>query len=79
MYKKIREMPTPPQMYTDQLVKDGVISAEEVQKLREQIEGHFEQEFQKSLTLTPSLKDTTNPSYRGSRSMTHKWSEMTFS
>lgn len=27
----------------------------------------------------PDLKNTTDPSYRGSRSMTHKWSGMQFS
>ena len=30
MYKKIREMPTPPQMYKEKLVAEGVITEEEV-------------------------------------------------
>ena len=79
MYKRIREMKTPPKQYQDQLIAEGVISAEEAEKLRTQIEAHFEQEFQKSLNFKPQLKDTTNPAYRGSRSMTHKWEGMQFS
>lgn len=45
MYAKIRSMPTPPKRYEEQLVSEGVISADEISKLREQIEAHFEQEF----------------------------------
>lgn len=30
MYKKIREMPTPPQMYKEKLIAEGVITEEEV-------------------------------------------------
>jgi 2-oxoglutarate dehydrogenase complex dehydrogenase (E1) component-like enzyme len=26
--------------------------------------------------MVPNMKDTTNPAYRGSRSMTHKWKDM---
>ena len=79
MYKKIREILTPPKQYQEQLISEGVISAEDAQKLRDQIETHFEQEYQKSLNLVPSLKDTTDPKYRGSRSLTHKWAGMQFS
>ena len=34
MYKVIRERQTPPQQYADQLVAEGVITADEVQKIR---------------------------------------------
>ena len=35
MYKKIREMPTPPKQYQEKLISEGVITAEETQKLRD--------------------------------------------
>ena len=76
MYKKIKGMPTPPLQYQEQLISEGVISAAECEKLREQVLGHFEQEFQKSLEFIPQLKNTTDPNYRGSRSLTHKWQGM---
>jgi len=47
--------------------------------LTNQINEHFEKEYQASLTFKPSIKDTTDPKYKGSRSMTHKWAGMKFS
>ena len=79
MYQKIRSMETPPQRYAKALIEQGIITSEENESLRNQVEEHFEKEYQASLTLKPSLKDTINPSYKGSRSMTHKWASMTFS
>lgn len=79
MYGKIRSMPTPPQLYEQTLVNEGIITQEEAKKLREQVEAHFEAEYQASLTLKPDLKNTRNPTYRGSRSLTHKWSDLEFS
>ena len=79
MYEKIRSMETPPTQYETKLVDEGVLSKEEAQKLREQIDAHFEAEYEASLTLKPNLKNTIDPNYRGSRSLTHKWSGMAFS
>ena len=79
MYKRIREMPTPPQQYQAKLVAEGVVTQAEITALREQIEAHFEQEYQQSLTFVPELKNTTDSNYRGSRSLTHKWQGMQFS
>ena len=45
MYEKIRSKPTPPKEYEQRLIAEGVITQEEVTKLRAQIESHFEQEF----------------------------------
>ena len=50
-----------------------------MQKTRDQINEHFESEYQASLTHTPTLKNATNPKYRGSRTLTHKWEGMQFS
>lgn len=73
MYKKIREMPTPPKAYEAELVAEGVITEAEAKSLRDQVLAHFEQEYEKSLSLVPSLANTTSAAYRGSRAMTHKW------
>ena len=35
MYEKIRSMPTPPQLYEQTLVNEGILSQEEANKLRE--------------------------------------------
>ena len=48
-------------------------------KLRNEINNHFETEYQASLKFKPTLKNTTDPTYRGSRTLTHKWSGMQFS
>ena len=79
MYQKIRSMETPPQRYAKSLIAQGVVTEAEVEALRTQINEHFEKEFQASLTFQPSLKDTKDPRYKGSRSLTHKWAGMEFS
>ena len=79
MYKKIRSMDTQPTSYAKNLIAAGVVTADQVQKTRDEINQHFESEFQASLKFVPSMQDTTNPSYRGSRSLTHKWAGMAFS
>ena len=79
MYKKIREIKTPPQQYQDQLIAEGVLTAEECEKLRQQVLTHFEEEFKQSLERKPSMKCVRDPNYRGSRSLTHKWQDMQFS
>jgi 2-oxoglutarate dehydrogenase complex dehydrogenase (E1) component-like enzyme len=40
---------------------------------------HFESEFEQSLNFTPSVKNMTNPKYKGSRAFTHKWRGMVLS
>jgi len=79
MYAKIRSMDTPPTAYEKELIAQGIVSADEAAKLRSQIDEHFEAEYQASLSLKPDIKNTTNPAYRGSRSLTHKWKDMVFS
>lgn len=79
MYKKIRSMETQPVSYSKKLVKAGIVTEAEVQQIRDQINTHFESEYQASLSFKPSIKDTTDPNYRGSRSLTHKWADYQFS
>jgi len=79
MYKKIRSMKTQPVSYAEKLVEAGVISGEMLGKHREDINKHFEEEFEKSKKFVPSLQDTTDEKYKGSRAMTHKWKGYVFS
>ena len=51
MYKKIRSMDTQPKSYANKLISAGVISEQEVQQVRDQINQHFEAEYQASLTF----------------------------
>lgn len=48
-------------------------------KLIKQINDHFEEEFKASESFKPTLKNTTDPTYKGSRSLTHKWQGLVFS
>ena len=79
MYSKIRSLDTPPQRYAKTLIEQGIVTQEYVDNLKEQIDEHFEKEYQASLTFKPTLKNTRDPKYRGSRSLTHKWADMAFS
>ena len=68
-----------PQGYGFKFIKENIIKQEEYDKMINDIQQHFESEYEKSLTLKPNLKDTTDPNYKGSKSMTHKWENMDFS
>jgi len=56
-----------------------LVTEADAKGLREQINTHFEKEYQASLERKPDLKSTRDPTYRGSRSLTHKWKDMQFS
>lgn len=73
MYAKIRSLETPPKRYASSLISQGIVTSEDVEKLRKEINGYFEKEYQASLAFKPTLKNTRDPSYRGSRTLTHKW------
>lgn len=47
--------------------------------MKAQVEQHFDDEFKASETMKPSIAETRDPSYKGSRSLTHKWKGMEFS
>jgi len=79
MYEKIRARKTPPTMYAEHLVEDGIIDEAGVQKIKDQVNKYFETEWEKSKEYTPSMKDFKNPKYRGSRTLTHKWVDMVLS
>lgn len=79
MYQKIRSMESLPQSFAKKLVEQSIVSQEEVDSIISEIDQHFENEYQKSLSFEPKLKNTINPKYKGSRAMTHKWAGIQFS
>ena len=79
MYSKVRSLQSFPDALADKMVEEGLITKDEVENIKNEINSHFENEFQKSQTFSPKLKNTTDPKYKGSRALTHKWSGMDFS
>ena len=51
MYKEIRSRDTPPTLFASKLIERGTVSKDDVDKLRTQIQDHFEGEYQASLTM----------------------------
>lgn len=48
-------------------------------KMKQQITAHFEEEFKASENYKPTVAETKDPKFKGSRSLTHKWASMDFS
>jgi len=55
------------------------VRQDQIDRVINQSNKYFEDEFQASKTFEPSIKQTRDPNYRGSRSLTHKWKDMAFS
>ena len=80
MYQKIRSLPASlPSQYGQELQGQGLVSDDDIAKVKAEVQAHFESEYQKSLNFKPKLQDTTSSKYKGSRAFTHKWEGMTFS
>lgn len=45
----------------------------------DQIVNHFEEEFKEMEKVVPTVEQTRDPTFKGSRSLTHKWKDMEFS
>lgn len=61
MYKKIKAIPTVKDLYAEQLIKQGIISKEEVEKLAE--------EYRDKLDKGQSIVETVKGNYTGKRSV----------
>lgn len=61
MYKKIKSMPTVKDLYAEQLIKQGIISKEEVEKLTE--------EYRDKLDKGQPIVETVKGNYTGKRSV----------
>ena len=56
MYERIRAMKSLGEQYSVELIKQGVISQEEVDSIRKQINDHFEAEFEQSKKYEATLE-----------------------
>jgi len=79
MYKKIRSLKSPPQLYAEMLKEEGLIKDAQIKKIVDRIHQYFEDEYQAAADFKPTLESTKDKEYKGSRSMTHKWEGMDFS
>jgi len=79
MYEKVRAMQSLAKQYSELLVDQSVMTQEEVDRLRAEINQHFESEFEKSKSFKPDILKTKDARYKGSRAFTHKWEGIDFS
>ncbi|MTI17829.1 2-oxoglutarate dehydrogenase E1 component [Rhodobacteraceae bacterium RKSG542] len=65
MYRKIRKHETTLQIYADKLVKEGLISAEEVDKAKADWRSHLDREFETGNTYKPNKADWLDGKWSG--------------
>ena len=78
MYKAIRSKKKYYDELKDQLIASKIISEDNVKKSENLFENHLEKEFELSKNLVLSTKDLKNEKYPGSKSLTGKWTDLTF-
>ena len=79
MYEVIRSMKSVAQAYSEKLIAEGSLKEAQYQKIVEQTAQYFEDEFKESENYKPTVEKIKDPSFKGSRSLTHKWSGYEFS
>lgn len=79
MYEVIRSMKPVSQSYAEKVIAEGAMKDAQYQKIVEQTAAHFEDEFKESEHYKPSLAQLKDPTFKGSRSLTHKWQGYEFS
>mmetsp|Transcript_11184 Transcript_11184/g.22273 ORF Transcript_11184/g.22273 Transcript_11184/m.22273 type:complete len:901 (+) Transcript_11184:691-3393(+) len=65
MYKKIKEHPTVLTIYAKQLVKEGVMSEDEVDALKSATMKHFQEKFEASKHWVPRARDWLSSQWKG--------------
>ena len=65
MYKKIKAQPTVVEQYSSRLVKEGMLTAAEVETLRNDFWNHLESEFQSSESYRPNKADWLDGRWSG--------------
>jgi 2-oxoglutarate dehydrogenase complex dehydrogenase (E1) component-like enzyme len=79
MYEVIRSMKSVAQSYADKLIAEGSLKDTQYQKIVESTAAYFEEEFKEADKYKPSIDSFKDPKFKGSRTLTHKWSSMEFS
>ncbi|MBO6756505.1 MAG: 2-oxoglutarate dehydrogenase E1 component [Roseibium sp.] len=65
MYRKIRKHPTTLQIYSDRLVKEGVVSADEVDEMKATWRKHLDTEFESGNAFKPNKADWLDGKWSG--------------
>jgi 2-oxoglutarate dehydrogenase E1 component len=65
MYKTIATHPTTLQIYSDKLVDEGVVSADEVESARQEWRNHLEEEFEVGQAYRPNKADWLDGAWSG--------------
>lgn len=68
MYNEIKQHETPLQLYSKQLVKEGVVSEEEVQDLTKSINSNLQDKFEKGKNWKPNFRDWLSSHWEGMKS-----------
>ncbi len=65
MYAQIKQQPTTRELYAEKLVKEGVITADEGQKVYDDFDAYLEKEFKKASTYKPKKADMLDGAWQG--------------
>ncbi|MFD1697193.1 2-oxoglutarate dehydrogenase E1 component [Roseibium aestuarii] len=65
MYRKIRKHPTTLQLYSERLVKEGVVSADEVEQMKADWRAHLDGEFEAGQAFKPNKADWLDGKWSG--------------
>ena len=65
MYRKIRSHPTTLQIYSERLVKDGVLTAEEIDAMRAEVRARLDEEFEAGQAYKPNKADWLDGKWSG--------------
>lgn len=79
MYRRIRAFDSVATQYKKKLIDEGTIKQATIDSMTKRFIDWCDNEFEESTQFKPNLKDTKDPTYKGHRSMTHKWEGMDFS
>ena len=79
MYRRIRSMPSIATQYKKKLIEEGSIKQSTIDSITKKFCDWWESEFDQAPHYIPSLECTTSETFKGIRSMTHKWKGMNFS
>jgi 2-oxoglutarate dehydrogenase E1 component len=65
MYRKIRKHPTTLQIYAEKMIKEGVITSEELEKMRGDIRARLDDEFEAGQAYKPNKADWLDGKWAG--------------
>ncbi|MBN9037457.1 MAG: 2-oxoglutarate dehydrogenase E1 component [Rhizobiales bacterium] len=68
MYREIRNHPTVVQIYADKLVSEGLLTTDDLEKMRAEWRGHLEIEFESGQSYKPNKADWLDGAWSGLRS-----------